>query len=185
MNTAVIIGGGPSLTKGDIDYCRGRCSVYGVNDAYRLAPWIDVLYAADYRWWRWHVEKVKSVCPGELWTTDERAAKEFDLNWIKSVLQPGFSHDASMIHRGHNSGYQAMNLAVIHGFDRLLLLGFDMKSSDKGQHWFGEHPDSMRCSIPFHLMIPAFERISGVEIVNCSSDSALTCFPKADIRSAL
>jgi hypothetical protein len=52
--TVVCIGGGPSLTRDDVDYCRGKAFVIAINDAYKLAPWADALYACDGLWWRWH-----------------------------------------------------------------------------------------------------------------------------------
>ena len=49
--TAVCIASGPSLTQADVDYVRGKARVIVVNNGYLLAPWADVLYAADARWW--------------------------------------------------------------------------------------------------------------------------------------
>ena len=35
-------------------YVQGKARVIAVNDAWRLAPWADILYACDGRWWRHH-----------------------------------------------------------------------------------------------------------------------------------
>jgi hypothetical protein len=48
----VCLGGGPSLTQAQVDACRGRAHVIAINDAFRLAPWADVLYACDWQWWK-------------------------------------------------------------------------------------------------------------------------------------
>ena len=52
-SVAVCLGGGPSLNKEDIEYCREKKGVrfIAINDAYRLAPFADILYAADKKWW--------------------------------------------------------------------------------------------------------------------------------------
>src|SRR5690606_17577639 len=53
-STVVLIGGGPSLTAGDVGACRDRARVIAINDAHRLAPWADVLYSSDQRWWEYY-----------------------------------------------------------------------------------------------------------------------------------
>jgi hypothetical protein len=42
----VCVASGHSLTKEDVEYCKGKAKVYIVNDGYKLAPWADLLYAA-------------------------------------------------------------------------------------------------------------------------------------------
>jgi len=90
---------------------------------------------------------------------------------------------------GGNSGFQAMNLAVKQGATRLLLLGFDFR----GAHWFGQHPAGLGNPSDSTMqrwvacMETAAKQLSdrGVEVVNCSRDSALTCFPRRNIRACL
>ena len=52
--TVVCIGRGPSLRPDDIAYCQGKAVVIALNAAWELAPWADVLYAADFSWWHVH-----------------------------------------------------------------------------------------------------------------------------------
>ena len=49
-STIVCIASGPSLTLGDVEACAGS-AVLTVNDGYRFAPWADVLFSADVKWW--------------------------------------------------------------------------------------------------------------------------------------
>ncbi|HCZ48509.1 MAG TPA: hypothetical protein DCZ11_05850, partial [Gammaproteobacteria bacterium] len=49
--------------------------------------------------------------------------------------EPGLSASPLRIHQGGNSGYQALNLAVLLGAERVILLGYDMH----GGHWHGRH----------------------------------------------
>lgn len=109
--------------------------------------------------------------------------KKYDL--IRLNARHGGGLSKSVIHyglpRGGNSGYQAVNLAYQLGAKTILLLGFDMK----GTHYFGNHPDGLVQDSPFHNFIESFKTITEVEIINCSPDSALTCFPYMRIQDAI
>lgn len=75
---------------------------------------------------------------------------------------------------------------MLAGAARILLLGIDMR----GKHWHPEHPEPSRDS-EYVLYRRAFDKLAplvkkaGVEVINCSPISALTCFPKGDIESLL
>jgi len=122
-------------------------------------------------------------------TQDEGAAKKYGLKWIRGVLKPGISLDPSLIHFGKNSGFQALNLAVLLGATRVLLLGFDMG----GTHFFGAHPPGLRNTPPEHfaIFIRAFAeaaealRRAGVDVINCTPGSALDCFERQTLNQAL
>lgn len=83
---------------------------------------------------------------------------------------------------GGNSGFQAVNLAYQMGANTILLLGFDMF----GTHYFGAHPDQLLVGSPFPDFIKSFESITeDVEIINCSRQTALNCFPRMSINKVL
>ncbi len=50
----IILATGPSMSTGVADSVRGFGKVIAVSDAYRLAPWADVLVSADSAWWYHH-----------------------------------------------------------------------------------------------------------------------------------
>ena len=52
--TVACLGCGPSLNADQVVLLRGRARVIAINDAWRVAPWADVLYGCDGRWWRKH-----------------------------------------------------------------------------------------------------------------------------------
>ena len=91
---------------------------------------------------------------------------------------------------GRNSGFQALQMAVWMGASRILLLGFDMKIKDGRAHWHKEHPLPTPGNV-FGSMIAAFNGIApelkrrGVEVINCTPDSALTVFPYKSVDEAL
>jgi len=83
---------------------------------------------------------------------------------------------------GGNSGFQAVNLAYIMGARTILLLGFDMF----GTHYFGDHPKCLNQHSPYKQFIRSFETITrDVEIINCSRQTVLNCFPKMSIELVL
>jgi hypothetical protein len=55
--TAFILGGGPSLLLEDLSALHNRC-VIGVNNAYRLGPWVDFCWFGDIKWWNKHKEEL-------------------------------------------------------------------------------------------------------------------------------
>lgn len=188
--TVAIIAGGPSLTAAQVAACRGRCRLLGVNDAYRLAPDLDALYACDGKWWEAH-HGVPSFA-GPKFTQDKAAAARWRLTWVESRKADGLSADPRQIHSGRNSGYQAINLAVHLGAARILLLGFDMRrAADGRRHWFGRHPGGLEKDSPYQDWIKAFRTLppdlaaAGVTVINCTPGSALDAFPAMRLEDAL
>ncbi|WP_395406298.1 hypothetical protein ACHMW6_06395 [Pseudoduganella sp. UC29_106] len=215
--TVVILGGGPSLTAQDVQTvasaheCRAvKC--IAVNDAYLLASWADVHYAADLRWHAWHSAGIAKPAIG-------LAAEEVRQRWAAfsgqkcsiengtgvvaddsvhvlrnahgAVHGYGLSADPRMLVTGRNSGFQALNLAVLAGAERVILLGFDGKAAPDGRsHWFGEHPESMASAVYsyFRQAMSAAENdlaAAGVEVLNASPGTAIDSFPKVSLRDVL
>lgn len=188
-STIVCIGGGPSLTREDVAHCEGRARVIVINDAHRLAPWADVLYAADAKWWNYYQGVPSFVGPKY---SLQRDATRWGVEVLHNTGQRGLELDPAGLRTGQNSGYQAINLAVHLGARRILLLGYDMHAeSEARSHWFGAHPERIRSSVPFALYLALFPTILqplaqlGVTVVNCSRETALTIFPRQTIQEAL
>lgn len=209
--TVVIVASGPSLTEADVALARAWRRAWGgraiaVNDAWRLWPDADVLYACDHDWWNVHATAVQDSA-AEKWTQDRQAAARHGLRrvlgWTDFATAIGIakpdcgprwelSTDARYIGFGGNSGFQALNLAVHFGAARLVLLGFDMGLAPDGRrHFFGEHPDRLRRDSPYPRFIEAFERAAPVleameiDVINASPRTALTCFRRLALAEAL
>lgn len=94
-----------------------------------------------------------------------------------------------MIHEGGNSGYQAINLAYHFGAARLVLLGFDMQRTGGKSHWFGDHPAGMNVPSPYDVWRGKFTALAadlaleGVEVLNCSRETALETFRRMDLAA--
>lgn len=208
----VVVATGPSLTAADCAMVwsaqvAGRVRTIAVNDAYRLIR-PDVLYACDHDWWNHHIAAVREWRIGECWTQDRKAAELHGLmhvpGWVdfaKAALgidKPDgerrweISTDARYIGFGGNSGFQAMNLAVHFGAARIVLLGFDMgRAPDGKRHFFGDHPKPLDRDSPYAQFVAAFDRAApvlaawGIDVVNASRRTALTCFPRLSLEEAL
>jgi hypothetical protein len=180
-----------------------------VQDAYRAIKYADALYGCNPSWWRHH--KDCDGFTGEKWTTHHKdctnnkldpdpelktgqsLADAFGLNVVEGKEAPGFSLDPGMIHYGSNSGFQAINLAILFGSKRIVLVGFDMRCVNGKGHFFGDHPgkelrqnndDEYRGFIRFFdtaakLLPPE------ISIINATPESALTSFPKVALEVAL
>ena len=105
--------------------------------------------------------------------------------------QSGLSTTPGLIHFNSNSGAQALNLAVLWGAKRLLLVGFDGGLVGGKDHFFGSHPKSLRNNSPYPTFVRNFESIAadckrlGVAVVNTSVGSHIKAFPKLPLADAL
>lgn len=200
--TFVCVAGGPSLTAAQVDACRDRVDSSGnqvrvivINDGYRIAPWADVLYFCDDKWWGWHHEKLKGW-KGLIVRLDGGRHDFGDprIKVMKNYGREGLCTLTDGLMHGRNSGYQAIGLAAHLGARRILLLGYDMRAGEeKGKpklHWFGDHPGGTSPRV-FEQMVPCFDGLvkplaeRGIEILNCTPRSALKAFPFMDLAAAL
>jgi hypothetical protein len=188
--TAVVAAPGMSLTPEVAEACHGYRTI-AVNDAWRRVPWADILYACDGPWWRHH-----EGCPafaGQRWSTHDTGNNDktriVQLYGVRVAYgKPGdtFSTDPAVIHYGKNSGFQAVNMAILKGASRIVLVGFDMR----GTHFFGEHPKTLRNPTSFATFIRSFTVASkslpaGVSIINATPGSDMRCFPIMPVHEAL
>ncbi len=190
--TIVCLASGPSLTPADVEYVRGKAHVIAVNDTFTLAPWADVLYGQDAKWWKHH-RGVPSF-QGLKFACDSRAMHAPslpDVQLLKNMGQTGLESDRAGIRTGQNSGYGATNVAVHLGAARILLLGYDMQVVNGHTHFFGDHPVGLQVRSPFADFLRYFQTLVepmkalGIDVVNCSRQSALTCFPRQPIEQAI
>lgn len=190
--TVVCVASGPSLTREDVEYARPRASLVVVNDAVTLAPWAEVFYTSDQYWLPKHAglptfagEKY-AVLPGRgKWNP---FAKFPDVKALANTGADGLETDPGGLRTGRNSGYAAINLAVHLGAARIVLLGYDMGVGPKGEaHFLGDKKSQPH----YHLFRAAFKTLVaplaalGIEIVNSTRRTALTCFPQLPIEEAL
>lgn len=184
--TAFILGGGPSLKGFDFERVRGQGRVIAVNNAFIKAPWADMLYFADVRWWRWNKDRLHQF-PGPIYS---RLAGKRNHNFGRVVhlerAKTPLSDDPTAI-GGHCSGSNALNIAYLMGATTIILLGFDGRPGN----WHDEHQstvDPARYDTHFRPalenMAPVLER-RGVRVINANPESAIRCFEFATIDQLL
>lgn len=185
--TIACLATGPSLTRADVQACRGRLPVIAVNDAVRWAPWADVLYACDAKWWDKHPETTAfaGLKVGQQFVTGRE-----DVHFLKNTGDADLETEPTGVRTGKNSGYQAINVAVHLGARRILLLGYDMQMSPTGQRNFVAVPrpapdPQFALWIAYFATLVAPLRALGIEVLNCSRQTALRCFPRVPLERAL
>ena len=180
----VILGGGPSLRQELVPGLQGRARVIALNNAYLLAPWADVLFAPDRRWWEWNASEVHQY-RGPVMLTRQRATHD-GVHRIRWNRADALSRDPGSL-AGWCAGGGAINMAYLFGARVVILMGFDMRPGNwhalhRAPHVDGQHRDRF---------IPAIERMApeleaeGVTVINTNPDSALRCFPFADVEELL
>lgn len=193
-STIVCLGTGPSLTQDDIDFVHGEAKVIAVNDAYRVAPWAHVLYAADHYWWRLHegVPTFRGMKYSIMPDGHQTPQREFhDVEILRNTGQDGLERDPHALRTGENSGYQAINLAVHLGASRIILLGYDLQNTGGRKHFFGDHPPSLQQHSQYATFLRHFATLpeplaaAGVQVMNATRATALTVFPQMDLKHAL
>jgi hypothetical protein len=197
----VILASGPSLSEGDVETVRlaqsaGRVITIAINTTIRRAPWADVLYACDEKWWLASPEA--AAFPGLKFglrlDTEAAAIPGVRLLCYREPRVSGLESDPAYLATGGSSGYQAINLACHLGARRIVLLGFDCGADAMGRrHWHDDHayplrnPDDglfAKWRQAFDTLPPALAGI-GVEIVNCSRLTTIAAFARADLETTL
>jgi hypothetical protein len=121
----VCIASGPSLTAEDVERVRAAGHpVIVTNTTFRLAPWADVLFGMDSKWWKEYHKEVDSVFTGR-------------------------------------------------------------------KHWHADHPKplgngaSIKKWPGYFADVAKNARRQGIEILNASRSTALTCFPRVTLEDVL
>jgi hypothetical protein len=200
--TAVILASGPSLTREQCEAVRGKARVIAVNNqgidtdcdgalVPAMAPWADLLYAADAKWWR-HYEARALKFAGRKVTIRDTLPWPEVYSLKQSTEHAAFDPRPTHLVSGGNSGYQAMHLAVHLGVSRIVLLGYDMKNGrGNRRHWFGSHPGRLDSRGNFSGWLRAFDKLAGVlkakeiEVVNCTPDTALRAFRRLPLDQVI
>lgn len=209
--TVVCIGTGPSLALEQIDIAREKgYRLFGCNNAFAVAPDLELLYAVNLLWWDHYYNQVRDL-PCEKWTTNYCASKLYSINHMREREGQGMCLEDDVIHHGHGSGYSLVSMAHKKGATRVLLLGYDLRYP-KDYNGFahfkgtglrhselvlpggGEYPAKVDPHFPKYgiedgVLLPlvalyqSIHEQGEIEIINCSPGSALEgVIPSADIR---
>lgn len=191
-----ILASGPSMSREVAEHVRGKCRVIAISDqgidttkSPAVAPWADVLYSADVNWWTHHRENALKFAG--LKVTVRQTLKFAEVFSLLQSEKGVFDERPTHIVTGKNSGYQALHIAAHFGATRVLLCGYDMRNVGGKRHWFGPHPRELSQSANFSGWIAAFNALApvlkqkGIEVLNCTPQSALECFRRVKLEDAI
>ncbi|HCZ47955.1 MAG TPA: hypothetical protein DCZ11_03000 [Gammaproteobacteria bacterium] len=130
---------------------------------------------------------------GERWSPSTEARDALGTQWVRGRHGEGHSRVPGVIHYGGNGGYQMIELATQFGARQIVLLGYDMERRGDQVHWHGRHPVPLgNCSGDLFVkwrrrlgVLAADLRVLGVDVINCSRHSALTCFDRRPLEDTL
>lgn len=88
-----------------------------------------------------------------------------------------------------NSGAGAIALAAHWGARRIILLGYDCQHTGGQAHWHADHPKGLGNAGSVGKWPAQFRdlavKLSRLEIINVSRETALTCWPRAHLKDVL
>lgn len=188
-----IIGGGPSFNPTLAPKLQGR--VIAINEAYIERPDADVLYWADPQWAIRQGSKIKlhrgKYRVSRRWAPACAGPDVKQIGWTPPFSNEGlrpFSVDPHYV-GGYCSGGNAINLAFLFGANPIYLLGFDMRVVDGKKNYHDRYTTRNSARFDFYVrniefMAPVLKNYER-EVLNCSPNSALKCFPYVPLEVVL
>lgn len=189
-----ILGGGPSLCGFDFEQLRGR-NVIGCNSAF-LPLGVGIVPITFFSDKKWHDTFHKPIAQyvaagGEVFTQCEALVAYSDYPYLKILKRrPRGLHNDAIGFNG-NSGCSAVNLALILGAQRVLLLGFDCRppAINGRSHWHDCRIEAPKAEVYRNFMkgwadisVQLPKSYPGCEIINLGPDSEIPFFPKREFK---
>ena len=191
-----IIGGGPSLMNFEWKNLDGKFLI-AINRAYETLPNAQIVYFTDDDYWQRHQTEMLQHT-GKLYRgriARHKVIKDKEVTEIQLQPKPqGWSDQYGELHHGSNSTYACIQLAAQLGFNKIYLLGVDMKhqgkynrqkKNNKGvTHWHSGHrrtdpATAYRGFVNHYKQMVPLAKQRGVEIINVNTPegTSLQCFP--------
>lgn len=191
----MLVASGPSTERVDISLIKGlRC--VAASHGYRAVPDADVLLAGGQSFWK--ANDLRQFRGGLMVLTKNYAPWHWlprgdpRLVYMNRAEPVGLTDDPTKLAGSETSVALAISYVVHRGVSLIILLGCDGQPSPDGRrrvnssqqedaHWqrrYRRHEEIMATQIE-----PLRER--GIGIVNCSPDSALGCYKRADLEDAI
>ncbi len=195
---AFLAGGGPSLRGFDFERLRGRGHVLGINQAMFDAP-CEAGITVDHVFLRANADRLRTFAAarplylvlGNEWARAGLPPIEGAV-YLRSTSDGALSFDRSFVRRGATSGYAALNVAVLKGARRIVLLGYDYTTFDGRSHYHDAYPWHHRAhDQSWHVWARHYRdaalvcREQGIEVINASPRSKLAYFPICSLDEVL
>jgi hypothetical protein len=218
--TAILVGTGPSV-KTQLKELNNDIPKISINNSYEIIPGLPAAHiACNLDWWEHYWPRSPRLrempCPKYTWYKEiaDRYNKDIQdynkITYVKAIVKDGLSLDPKILHINHGSGPMGINLALLLGVRKLLLVGHDMKfakdyngrrkkAGSKPRHFFGEYPDKLQhwpsvkvgkngqlngLIEAYNKMPPDLEK-GGMEVINCTPGSALPTFPMSTLEKEI
>lgn len=196
---AFIICGGTSVRPDLVERLRGRptAHVVAINSSYLIAPWAEILFFADDRWWSRELTENREpnlrAFEGQIVTIARRSKHE--LLWhlhrhIPTMGQPvAKGRDTVALERTSLTG--VLNLCIHKNAKRIILIGADNRDGPAGRiHHHAEYPwsrkeETWRLKAQEVAMVVKPLAAAGIEVINASPDSTFPWWPRPDFESWL
>lgn len=137
----------------------------------------------DRGWWEVYHRQVAAEFAGER-VTIAKLRPPMGVTVLPTAGARGFKHY-------NNSGAGAIALAALRGAQTIILLGYDCQKTGGRAHWHGDHPKTLgnaggiaKWAASFAELAKAMQA-AGVRVVNCSRETALSCFERASLPETL
>lgn len=181
-----IVAGGPSLTDFAWSKLSGK-NVIAINKAYQVLPDAEVVFFMDTRFWKWFKEDLRLHKARYKVTVCQDCIPEDGILYLQASGCDGLDLRGNYLKEGKNSGYAAINLAVLLGVRKITLLGYDMKEDKARTHWHDGYVTGHKArKLPHYrkmidtLAEPLDEL--GIDVVNAGLNSDLESFMKVDLH---
>jgi len=175
--------------------------IIGVNTAYMLGDWVDVVTFGDIQFYLEHAQRLLNFRNIKVSIHERACSGQPGCHHIKYVPQDtqqptGLTDRKYFVSWNKHSGAGAINLALHFGCKRVYLLGFDMKLDMNGKshshaEYFRDGFPKYGKNLPYakHLsMYPHIARDAkrhGMEILNVNDDSAIQDLPMVSLEDVL
>jgi hypothetical protein len=185
-----IVASGPSVGHVNHKALEGRIRTIAIKENIDICPWAEMVYGCDWAFWRNREGMPDYAGLKVAWKSKSEMVRVVRIVGEANQLMTA---EPGLIGSGGNSGFQALNMAIQFGATRILLLGFDM-SDQYGVHWFGRSQGDGRAQpsrfnfqrwrVAFAVAATQLQGL-GVQVLNASPLTALTCFPVVTVEDAL
>lgn len=126
--SCLIVGSGPSLRNFNYDRLRGQ-KVIAVNSAISKVHWADCFFGADWKWFATNGLMLQGFQGERYAAIPERfhaITCNLGLTYLRRSWDEGISEHPGEIKLRANSGYGAIQAAILKGAREITLLGFDL-----------------------------------------------------------
>jgi hypothetical protein len=195
-DTVFLLGGGPSLTESLNELERHlqhkearRWRIFAINESFYSTVHADLLFFRDSSWYIANKASV-DAWSGVVVTTAKSQWKNRRVFVVKMKHCDNFLTGSDVIKFGRSSGHIALSLAIALGAKKCILLGYDCRIVNDKSHFHDKLTNAIALTYKEYFL-PAWigwgdaVETAGVEVVNCTPDSAIVSFPRRSLSEVL